>query len=50
MRYEITDYSVEVLSEAETEELRRKERENREKEEKGESARKLPVARTGKIW
>ena len=38
VRYEITDYSVEVLSEAETEELRRKERENREKEEKGEKA------------
>ena len=34
VRYEITDYSVEVLSEAETEELRRKERENREKKKR----------------
>ena len=38
VRYEITDYSVEVLTEAETAELHRQEQENREREEKGEAA------------
>ncbi len=38
VRYEITDYSVEVLSEAETEELRREGTGKQGKEEKGEKA------------